>query len=253
MFRQAYDLLRSRVPDFRNPWKGLFVLGVSLAAFGVCMGLFLLFDSLFPYGALVSQASVALAGAALAYRYYRRPERYQGEDERESYRLILYRHVIPILVTWYVCCFHPLLIAGPRLLPRWLALILGALLLAIVPLTRLHLNRASPSAAGGGMDLFGSFGQQGTPARGGIYAYIRYPLHFALVCCSLGCGFLRNNLAALLASLLTFAPPFVAARLEDQELVRRYGELQRRYLDQTGALLPWRDPLGFLRHLFLFR
>ena len=253
MFKQAYDLLRRKVPELGSPWKALLILALSLAGFGVCMAFFLCFDRALPWGSLISQFVVALVATGLSYRHYSRADHYQATHSVLAYRHSLYNYVIPILVTWYACCFHPLLIGGPPLLPRWLALIIGALFLAMVPLTRVHLNRAGVELTTQGTDILTVLADEERPLRGEIYGYIRHPLYFALVCCALGCGWLRNNLLALLAALMVLVPVLVAVMLEDRQLVARYGEAQQRYIRQTGALFPRRDLAGFVKLFFLFR
>jgi len=85
----------------------------------------------------------------------------------------------------------------------------------------------------------------------GAYALCRHPLYFALSCGTFGLAFLANNWIALGAALLQLIPALCVGWMEDRELVGRTGRAHEEYIQTTGALLPKRDVLGFLRLLFL--
>ena len=70
------------------------------------------------------------------------------------------------------------------------------------------------------------------------------------MCISLSFAFFRNNLMAILASLIFLIPMLIAIYQEDRELVERYGEAHQEYINKTGAILPTKRPLGFLKILF---
>jgi hypothetical protein len=158
--------------------------------------------------------------------------------------------MIPYLVTWYACFFHPLFVSGPALLPGWLAILLGALFLLLFLLASQHIERAGFSMLTYGMDLYTVFPEEAPPVYGEIYSYVRHPLYFALLCGSLGLALTRNNAVALGVSLLQFIPALAAGHLEDREMIDREGQTHREYIQRTAALVPIKRFGGFLKLLF---
>jgi protein-S-isoprenylcysteine O-methyltransferase Ste14 len=159
--------------------------------------------------------------------------------------------MLPYLVAWYACFFHPLFIGGPALLPIWLAIALGVFFLLLVPITSVHIERAGFHMETHGLDVYTIFPGETQVVRGEIYAYIRHPLYFALSCGAFGLAFLANNWIALGAGLLQLIPALLAGWMEDRELIERDGAAHRGYINNTGALLPRRDIGGFLRTLYV--
>ena len=58
---------------------------------------------------------------------------------------------------------------------------------------------------------------------------------------------------AILVALIFLIPIITAIYMEDKELVERYGDVHRDYIKQTGAIIPWKKPLGFLKLMLRFR
>lgn len=125
------------------------------------------------------------------------------------------------------------------------------LLLLLVPIISIHIERAGFHMETHGLDLYTVFPEETTIVRGEIYGYVRHPLYLALTCGTFGLGLIANNWIALAAAALQLIPALYAAWMEDRELIERDGDAQRRYMHDTGALLPRRGFAGFLRHLFL--
>ena len=117
-------------------------------------------------------------------------------------------------------------------------------------LTEVQIEKSGFDVTTHGMDIFTIFPEETDPVHGEIYSFIRHPLYFALMCISLSFAFFRNSLTAILASMIFLVPMLVAIYQEDRELVERYGEVHQEYIKKTGALLPTKRPLGFLKILF---
>jgi protein-S-isoprenylcysteine O-methyltransferase Ste14 len=78
-----------------------------------------------------------------------------------------------------------------------------------------------------------------TLVTGGIYARLRHPMYSAHLVVALGqCLLLGNWIAG--PSLLVLQWPFYLLRIpaEEQRLLQHFGEDYRRYMQQTGRLLP---------------
>ncbi len=251
--KRGFEYLKEKVPDLKTSrgkvLSGVYIFGI----FGGCLLFFFWADSLVWYGPLISQLSIALIGTALSIAHLRVASRYREKYGALAYRYYFYHYIIPILATWYACCFHPLFIGGPQLLPWWIAIIIGLILLVLVFLTELQIEKSGFDVTTHGMDIFTIFPEETQPVHGEIYSYIRHPLYFALMCMSFCWAFFRNNLIGMLVALIFLFPMITAIYLEDNELIERYGEVHRNYIKRTGAIMPWRRPLGFFKQLLQFR
>lgn len=86
-----------------------------------------------------------------------------------------------------------------------------------------------------------------------VYAYLRHPLSAGVICIAIGFGFVRNNMLAILTALIYLIPILAEMKLEDDELIERFGDAHRRYMKGTRALFPrWQD-FGRLLKLIFFR
>jgi len=148
---------------------------------------------------------------------------------------------MPIFATWYACTFHPLLVGGPTLLPFWLAIIVGAFLLSIRPLTAWHIRLSGFDNLGHGLGIYTVFPEEGTAIYSEIYSYIRHPIYLGSFCAALGFAFFRNNLLALFTALIFLIPVLNETRLEDKEMIERFGEEHKKYIKNTGALFPHKN------------
>lgn len=247
--QQDLQVLLEKVPALRKRWK-ILLTGLYLVALStVCVWFFWLVDRQGSYTPFISQLVMALVTVLLEFIHLRRARAYRNRYGNLAYQVHFYHLILPILVTWYACCFHPLFISGPPLLPTWLALSLGILLLIPVPLITVHIERAGFHTLTHGLDIFSVFPEQTSAVHGAIYGYIRHPLYLSLTCMALALALLRNNLVALLAATLVLIPALATGYLEDQELLMRYGPLHREYIRKTAALFPFKRTWAFIRML----
>lgn len=248
--QQSFEIFVDKVPDLKNP-RGvlltvLYVLGLS----ALCAGFFYYVDGLAWYAPILSQAVMAMVVTAISYVHFKVVDHYRARYGPLAYRYYFHHLMIPYLVTWYACFFHPLFVSGTALLPQWLAIGLGGLFLLLMMLTNLHIERAGFHMITHGMDVYTVFPDEATVVYGEIYGYIRHPLYFALTCGCLGLGFLKNNAVALVVALLQVIPALAAGYMEDRELIERVGEEHRDYIARTSALVPIKRLGSFLKLLF---
>ena len=166
------------------------------------MVFFLWFDGLVWYGALISQLIVALICSAFSYAPMKNAQKYRAKYGELAYRYFFFHFIMPIFATWYACVFHPLLVGGPTLLTFWLAIIVGALLFSIRPLTAWHVRLSGFDNVGHGLGIYTVFPEEGTLVSSEIYSHIRHPIYLGSFCAALGFAFFRNNLLALLTALI---------------------------------------------------
>ena len=252
MFEKEHiEIILNKVPDLRNPWKALLTIAYAVFLAVLCGALFYYVDRLSPYAAVLSQLIMALVVAIISYVHFKQAGIYLEKYGPLAYRYFFYHFMIPYLVTWYACFFHPLFVKGAPLLPAWMAIGLGVLLLVVTALTGIHIERAGFSNLTHGMDIYTVFPEETGAVHGEIYGYIRHPLYFSLICGGFGLAFFSNNVVALVVAALGLVPALVAGYLEDRELIAREGEAHREYIHGTSALVPLHHPWGFLK-LLLF-
>ena len=251
--RKGYELLKEKIPEFRSPWKSIIIFVIWLLLFLVCIIFFLWFDGLVWYGALISQLIVALVCSAFAYGHMKNAKKYREKYRELAYRYFFFHFIMPIFATWFACLCHPLIIGGPTLLPIWLAIIIGVFLISIRPLTTLHILKAGFGNIGHGLGIYTIFPEEGTRVFSEIYSYIRHPMYLGYFCAALALAFFRNNILSLLTALIFLIPVLVAVRLEDKEMMERFGEKHREYINNTGALFPRKNIGKFFKLLFFFK
>ena len=249
--KEAVRILIEKVPALMSPWKVLLTVLYTLGLAILCVLFFVYVDGLGRYAPLVSQLIMALLTVLISYLHFRLVGWYRARYGPLAYQPYFYHLMLPYLVAWYACVFHPLFVDGPALLPAWLSIVLGVFLLLLCPIAALHIERAGFHTETHGLDLYTVFPEETTIVRGEIFGYIRHPLYFALTCATFGLAFLANNWQALAAAGLQLIPALAAGWLEDRELIERDGQAHRDYIRNTGALLPHQDWPGFFRLLFL--
>lgn len=248
--KQSLKVFVDKVPDLKNPVKA-FLTVLYILCFGVLCTLFFFYaDRLAWYAPILSQFIMALTVTAISYIHFKVVDGYRERYDHLAYRYYFYHLMIPYLVSWYACFFHPLFVSGQMLLPWWLAIGLGILLLLLSLLTNIHIERAGFHMTTHGMDVYTVFPDEATVVYGEVYMYIRHPLYFALTCGCLGLALLRNNPVALVVALLQLIPALAASYMEDRELIQRVGEGHKKYIKHTAALIPVRSLGGFLKLLF---
>ena len=248
--KEAMKVLLEKVPALRSPWRVLLTVLYSVLLAALCVLFFTYVNGLSWYAPLISQLIMALLTALICFAHFKLVGWHQERYGSLAYQYYFYHLMLPYLVAWYACFFHPLFINGPTLLPSWLSIVLGIIFLLLVPIIGLHIERAGFHVETHGMDVYTIFPEKTTIVRGEIYAYVRHPLYLVLTCGTFGLALLANNWIALVAALLQLVPALFAGWMEDRELIERDGEAHRKYIKNTGALLPHKDVAGFLRLLF---
>jgi protein-S-isoprenylcysteine O-methyltransferase Ste14 len=251
--KKGSHLLMEKVPDLKTSKGKILCILYILVSFGGCLLVFFWIDGIVWYGPLISQLLMVIIGTAFSIGHFRTPARYREKYGNLAYRYHFYHYVIPILVTWYAACFHPLFVGGPPLLPWWVGIIIAVLLLLMVILTEVQIERSGFDVTTHGLDIFTIFPEETSPVHGEVYSFIRHPLYFTLMCMSFCWASLRNNLMSIVVALIFLIPLFAAIYLEDKELVERYGDVHREYIKRTPAIIPWKKPLDFLRLMRKFK
>jgi protein-S-isoprenylcysteine O-methyltransferase Ste14 len=247
--KESLQIFLSKVPDLKSPWRVVLTVLYVLVVAYLCGAFFSYVNGLAPYAPLISQFVMAMIVVAIGYVHIKAAGAYREKYGALAYRPYFYHLMIPYLVTWYACFFHPLFVSGPPLLPWWLAILLGVVFLMLFALPAVQIERAGFHMVTHGMDVYTVFPEETTLVHGEIYGYVRHPLYLSLLCGSIALAFFRNNGLALLVALLQLIPALAVGTMEDRELIQRAGDEHREYIKNTPALVPVRRLGEFLRFL----
>ncbi len=249
MDKDAFEVFLSKVPDLRSPWRAALTVLYTAVLGALCGLFFFAVDRLGRYAPLLSQGAMALVVVIISHLHFRQAAAYRERHGALAYRAFFYHYIIPLLVTWYACFFHPLLVDGPKLLPAWLAAVLGGVCLLLLMLINLRMEQAGFHDVTHGLDVYTVFPEEATVVHGAIYAHVRHPLYLSLLCGAVGLALFANNGVSLLTAFLFLIPCLVVGSMEDAELVQRVGKAHRDHIERTPALVPVRRLGAFLRCL----
>jgi len=269
--KPGMDIFLEYVPAFKIWYKALGTYLYQIILFLVVMFLFWWISSRFLIGSLLYQVVIAVL-AILPFAYITKNsenlrKKYRERHGELAYQRLYYRFMIytlpfgaaslyfPILLkTDY---FLPVIISLPshfvtkNLLPKEIApfivIPLGVFLIIVGALIR------KPS---GGFDfdidsyVYLMFPEKSRKVEGGIYDYVRHPRYLGRVFLVMGLGVLANNILALGIAVIHFLSYFMLIKIEDGELVKRFGESFRQHQKEVPALIPkygnWRKVVKFV-------
>jgi protein-S-isoprenylcysteine O-methyltransferase Ste14 len=85
----------------------------------------------------------------------------------------------------------------------------------------------------------GNFENTTLLVKSGIYSLIRHPLYLSLFC--LGTCFMMKNprLTEIILGTINAVAIFFTARIEEKEMIARFGEPYREYIKETKMFLPY--------------
>jgi len=227
------------------------IFTIAILVFLGIMLFFWWFDSLVWYGAIISQLVFCVITIIFFYGFATKAGTYRKKYGDQAYRYFFFYYVVPVLITGNAGIFHTLLIAGPALLPLWVAIALGIFFVLLRFLLERHLRTAGFDEIAHGLGIYMVFPEEGISVHSDIYSYIRHPMYTGDFFLALGLAFFKNTLLGFCIALLAFLPFLIGAKLEDRELLKRFGEPHRQYIQTTPAFFPHLRKAGkFFRFLF---
>jgi protein-S-isoprenylcysteine O-methyltransferase Ste14 len=245
----SVKFIEERIPWLREGWGKVILLASFILSFSAYLFMFWWFDRLHPYGALGSQMALSVFACISSY-YVMRHMVYRLRDTcKQTHQLPHWTapfYLAFVIAPFFVLMIHPIMVNGRRLLPAWIAIPLGLFLIVFGLLLRASAMKGSGFSISHAFGIYLVFPEGGRLIHQKVYAYLRHPLSAGVFCIAIGFGFLRNNLLALVTALIYLLPILVEMKLEDDELIERYGETQIRYMRETRALLPQRHDFGRL-------
>lgn len=240
------EVLKEKVPCFGKTWGKAILLASLILPFLACLAFFGWLDRVLPYGPLISHFALAVILCTICYLGMRRL--IYGIRAKCEKTHALPNWVMPLMFAfifapWYALPLHPLMVGGNALLPLWVAIPLGLLIIVFALLMYWSTIRGGFSLAHG-LNIYLLFPEEGIRVSKGVYSYLRHPGYATLIYTALGFALLRNNLLAILTSLIYIIPNLLEINLEDEELIEQFGEEHRRYVKETLAIFPRLRNLG---------
>ncbi len=245
------DYFLSKVPALKNPISAIATFLYIALLFLMAMIFFYFMDKLIWFAPLINQLIMVIVTVVIGYLHIKTSNAYRKKYKELAYQYHFYHIMIPYLVAWYACFFHPLFIKGEALMPYWISIPLGILCIVITVLTNIHIERAGFKNITHGMDIFSIYPEETSAVHGEIYSYIRHPLYFSLIVGALGLSLFMNNWMSVSVALFIILPSLIIGRIEDNELLKRYGNQHKQYIKNTAMLFPIRKLIQYFR-LLLF-
>ena len=209
-----------------------------------------------PYGPVISQIALSILASIISYvvmshTIYRLRDQCKLTHRLPNWTAPFYLALV--IAPFFVLMIHPLMVNGGGLLPIWAAIPLGLFFIVFGLLIRGSAMTGSGFSIGHAFGIYLVFPEDGTLVDKEVYSYLRHPLSACVICIAIGFGFIRNSMLAILTALIYLIPILLEMKLEDDELIERFGDAQRRYMKETRALFPrWQD-FGTLMKLVFFR
>jgi protein-S-isoprenylcysteine O-methyltransferase Ste14 len=160
-------------------------------------------------------------GFFLYSRPYLRDPRKHGFYRFFGWELTLFLVVINLRV-WFN---DPL---SPNQIISWILLVL-AILLAGVGFLQLHqFGKAE-----------GSFENTTQLVEKGLYKFIRHPLYSSLIAATWGAAMKQPDLLSVIAAAAATICYFLTAKVEEEEMIEKFGEDYRAYMRRTKMFIPF--------------
>ena len=220
---------------------------------------------------LVSAAAWNVLAFYLMSRMPRKAEKIRGHYRAKygdrAYQRFFYRYVVPVIGPCAIgflmilavenSSFLPMLYPYDHVLyqtlsPWWVFVPIGIILLVFSVL-------AMRKSINGGFDrdtelfLYIIHPEKSFPIQGGMYQYVRHAHYAEGIWMGIGLAFLAQNWMGFIMAFLMFLELYAIARVEDKELIRRYGASFETYSKSKPMFFPRLKELGSFAKLVLAR
>jgi Putative protein-S-isoprenylcysteine methyltransferase len=75
--------------------------------------------------------------------------------------------------------------------------------------------------------------------KSGIYRYIRHPLYCSLFVLGTGIMFKDTGNLQLVLGAINLIAVYLTSRIEEKEMIARFGDIYRQYMRETKMFIPW--------------
>ncbi len=268
--KSGVDIFLEYVPSLRVWHKALLTYIYQFIVFILLLVFFWWISSKIFYGALIGQIFITFC-FTIPYVYYIKNIEKIREIYRKNYGKLAYQHFyfkfmiymppfgnasafLPLLLIKYDFLPTIITISNPVInafnFPFYSSIPIGIFFIIIGVLIR------RPS---GGFDVdtqllvYLIFPENSKKIQSGIYKFIRHPQYAGEGFVIMGIGIFANNLLAIGVALIHFLAYLLVIKIEDGELIKRFGDDFRSYQKKVPALFPkygnWRE---FFRFIFSY-
>lgn len=199
-------------------------------------------------GAPVVQIFAELIWFLLMYLgFYRWRDFYRKKYGERAYQQIAIRYFLPGGSLMFAGILRAIWVIGPGMefvpeVLRWIVglyLLLIGLLLERKGIQSLRIDRVTL--------VYTVFPERGEQVQSQLYEYLRHPLYSAMARLSLGLALLSGTLPGLLCAFVFGLKLFILSKLEEKELIQRFGESYKEYMKKVPAFFP---KLGQVKNLW---
>lgn len=178
--------------------------------------------------------------------FYRWRDFYRKKYGDRAYQQIALRYFIPGASLLFAGMLRSIWVFGPGMefVPKIVRMGLGLYLLVTGFLLErkgiqsLEIDRV--------MLVYTIFPERGSAVQSRLYEYLRHPLYSAYVRFSFGIALLSGTIPGLLCAFVFGLKIFILSKLEEKELIGRFGQSYKEYMKKVPAFIPR------LRHLKSF-
>jgi protein-S-isoprenylcysteine O-methyltransferase Ste14 len=191
--------------------------------------------------------------------------RYRAKYGDRAYQRFFYRYVVPVIGPCTVGFLMILAVENSSFLPAlypydhvlyrtlspwWVFVPIGIILLVFSVL-------AMRKSINGGFDrdtelfLYIIHPEKSFPIQGGMYQYVRHAHYAEGIWMGIALAFLAQNWMGFIMAFMMFLEWYAVARVEDEELIRRYGASFETYARSKPMFFPRLKDLGSFVKLVL--
>lgn len=263
------ELLQEKLPITKKPVKFMLIGFLQLGFFSLLL-LILYKITILDWRYSIIGEIIASFFAILPYAYVTINSKKIRLKYREKYKDLAFQHVWFRFLSYNepisaASLFFPILLKTDYFLPKIINLPLNQFTKSIMPIYiviplgifLLIFGMLIRRPTGGydsdiGSYMYLIFPENSRKLNGGLYNYLRHPNYAGRGVVALGIGILANNILAIILAIIHFTWFYILSKVEDRELVKRFGESFKSFKKDVPAIIPKiRNFKPFLKMVFL--
>ena len=253
--KTGLEILRQKLP-FITVWYNLIILYIFQFTLFISIFVFLFWiRNIIWYGALIGQLIVAFF-AVFPFIYITINSNKLRKKYLEKYGDLAYQHLWFLFGSYNepvgsASLYFPILLKTDYFLPaiinlksNYMTINLSPLFIALPLGTLIIIIGILMQKPSGGYDidissyLYLIYPRESRKLEGGLYQYIRHPTYTGRGLIAIGLAVIANNLLAIFVAMIYFFAFFTLSRIEDRELIKRFGDDFRKYCVEIPAIFP---------------
>ena len=82
--------------------------------------------------------------------------------------------------------------------------------------------------------------------KSGLYGYIRHPLYLSIFLLGTGVMLKQPGMLQLILGAVNLVAVYITARIEEKEMIARFGEEYKEYMKETRMFIPFLTELAYI-------